>query len=224
MWKEIIQLLKTDNLLEQAYNQAFEMLEIAHEMFKSALECLRRTDREIDVETRKKDKIVNAFERDVRRKILTHLSVRGSTSELPAGLVLVTIIVDIERIGDYVKNILDLAELHIPKIEGTKYINKVEGMENAVETLFSNTIISIKNSDDEMALRLMEESRKIGKKCDNMIDQLIKDKVDNLLTNDAVYLALYFRYLKRINAHLRNMASSVVNPFDRIGYKFKQQS
>ena len=33
----------------------------------------------------------------------------------------------------------------------------------------------------------------------------------------------YFRYLKRINAHLRNIISSVINPYDRIGYKPKSK-
>ena len=35
----------------------------------------------------------------------------------------------------------------------------------------------------------------------------------------SVAAALYIRYLKRISAHLMNIASSVVNPFERIGFK-----
>ena len=31
--------------------------------------------------------------------------------------------------------------------------------------------------------------------------------------------ALYTRYLKRIAAHLINIASSVFNPFERIGFR-----
>lgn len=223
MWREIIELWKSDNLLQQAYDQSFEMLELANEMFKDALKCIRKRDRKIDEETRKKDKIVNAFERDVRRKVLTHISVRGATNELPAGLVLVTIIIDIERIGDYIKNILDLGALHTPNIEGTEYEKTVQETENAVDALFSNTMISIKNNDDALALKMMRESRDIMKKCDQIIDHFIKDNLDDLGTNDVAYMALYFRYLKRISAHLRNMTSSVVNPFDRIGYKFKKK-
>lgn len=32
-------------------------------------------------------------------------------------------------------------------------------------------------------------------------------------------IASYVRYLKRIGAHLLNILSSVVNPFERIGYR-----
>ena len=35
---------------------------------------------------------------------------------------------------------------------------------------------------------------------------------------DAAAVALYARYLKRISAHCRNLISSIVNPFERIGY------
>ena len=40
---------------------------------------------------------------------------------------------------------------------------------------------------------------------------------------DAVVLALYVRYLKRIESHLNNIVSSVVNPFPRIGFGSKSR-
>jgi len=32
-------------------------------------------------------------------------------------------------------------------------------------------------------------------------------------------ISLYARYLKRIGAHLKNITTTIVNPFDSIGYK-----
>jgi phosphate uptake regulator len=220
MWTELIKLWKADNLLKQALDQSYEMLEMAHDMFKKAVESLRHTDTEVDEETRKKDKMINQYEREVRRKVLTHLSVMG-TADLPAGLVLVTIIIDIERIGDYIKNILDLANLHVPKLDNPEFVKDMEEVEKAVEKLFSRTLECLKNSDEDLALELMSENKLLGKQCEEVIQDLIKNQKDQLPTSDAVSLALYFRYLKRINAHLKNITSSVVNPFDRIGYKYK---
>jgi hypothetical protein len=34
-----------------------------------------------------------------------------------------------------------------------------------------------------------------------------------------VTTALYIRYLKRTSAHLMDIASSLANPFDRIGFR-----
>ena len=43
-------------------------------------------------------------------------------------------------------------------------------------------------------------------------------KIGDLEIGTASAVGLYARYLKRIAAHSRNLISSVVNPFERIGY------
>ena len=49
-----------------------------------------------------------------------------------------------------------------------------------------------------------------------LIEQLVKD---DGRSNDAVPFALAVRFLRRTSAHLSNVASSVVNPFDRLSGK-----
>ena len=46
----------------------------------------------------------------------------------------------------------------------------------------------------------------------------------NLAVTEAVSTALYARYLKRISAHMMNVASSMVNPFDRIGFRQEEHA
>ena len=53
------------------------------------------------------------------------------------------------------------------------------------------------------------------------IIQLVNEKIKNLSPGEYATLALYTRYLKRTSAHLTNIASSIVNPFHRIGFKPK---
>ena len=48
---------------------------------------------------------------------------------------------------------------------------------------------------------------------------IVRRAIPDLVCNEAVSTALYVRFLKRISAHLMNIASSVVNPFDRIGFR-----
>jgi hypothetical protein len=35
---------------------------------------------------------------------------------------------------------------------------------------------------------------------------------------------LYLRYLKRMSAHVKNVATSIVNPFHRIGFREKTKT
>ena len=94
------------------------MLEIVREMFNSSTNSLRSPKaEEHPLNIYEMDKKINHFERDVRRKIMTHLTVNPQ-QDLSSGLVLVSVVIDIERIGDYTKNIYDLAVNHPEKLDG----------------------------------------------------------------------------------------------------------
>ena len=58
-----------------------------------------------------------------------------------------------------------------------------------------------------------------GRLVSGSVGALIGHEDPGLPCNEAVSTALYVRFLKRISAHLMNIASSVVNPFDRIGFR-----
>ena len=112
MWKTLIGAFKKHNLYQQALAEACEMLETDGRMFEASVESLRRSDTaDIAVDIYKLDKEINRSERDVRKKVMTHLVVSGGT-ELAHGLALISVVIDIERIGDYTKNIYDLARRH----------------------------------------------------------------------------------------------------------------
>jgi len=112
MWKEIRNLWTSDNLLNEAWDLTYEAISIDAEMFDDATDALWGDNHKtVQRLIFKKDKLINKYERDIRRKVITHLTVQGNDS-LAAGLVLSTVIVDVERIGDYIKNIVDLTEMH----------------------------------------------------------------------------------------------------------------
>ena len=58
----------------------------------------------------------------------------------------------------------------------------------------------------------------ISSQRDAITNDIIKGKIGNLDPGSASAIGLYARYLKRIGAHSRNLISSIVNPFERIGY------
>jgi phosphate uptake regulator len=65
----------------------------------------------------------------------------------------------------------------------------------------------------------MSEHWWIARRADGILNSLIVREDPDLVCSEAVSAALYVRFLKRISAHLMNIASSVVNPFDRIGFR-----
>ena len=85
-----------------------------------------------------------------------------------------------------------------------------------------NKKVADKKADDKKAEDLLREYKWVNKMCDEHVADLLNKKENKMSSSKAVALSLYFRYLKRINSHLRNGASSVVNPFPRIGFKVKK--
>lgn len=224
MWEEILRIWHADNLLDQAWKTSHEMVEITHEMFLESLKALREEDhKEVDKTIRAKDKKINKYEREVRRQVLTHLAVQGA-KDVAAGLVLITIIIDIERIGDYTKNIVELVDAHGETLKAGKYEKKLAEVEDAIKKVFQKVIVCLKENEQKLALKLLDDYKWVNLECDNNLNKIIKQKDKSLDSGTAATLAMYFRYLKRIHAHLRNIISSSVNPFDRIGYKVKKKS
>ncbi len=223
MWQEIKKLWTSDNLLNEAWSLTYEAISIDSEMFNDAVGALwgesKKNTQKIIF---KKDKLINKYERDIRRKVITHLTVQGNES-LAAGLVLSTIIVDVERIGDYIKNIVDLIEMHPKKLKADQYVEILHDMEQSIKKMFITAPECMENGDEDIALDIYSETKEIGSLCDKKIKELISNEQQSIASASVAVLVLYFRYLKRINAHLRNMISSVINPYDRIGFKPKKK-
>ncbi|MBE9572633.1 MAG: hypothetical protein IMF11_18565 [Proteobacteria bacterium] len=221
MFKKWLMIFKKDTLMNRAYQQSFEMLDITQAMFTEAKESLRqREDSEIDLGIKETDKKVNSYEREVRRMVFNHLAVMGP-ADLPSGVVLISIIIDIERIGDYAKNMVELALDHPGKLHGGEFEEKISRIEEGLGDNFIRTKKCFEEADANIALELLEKYAWVNDACDEIVTDVVKEKDENIKSGDAAALVLYTRWLKRINSHLRNITTSVVNPFDRIGFQPK---
>jgi phosphate transport system protein len=217
-FKEIIELWRSDNLLTQALNDSYAMLESTEEMFIESVKSLRESDTgEMGMDVYKKDQVVNKYQREVRSKVLKHLAITGGAHIIP-GLILTSIVIDIERIGDYTKNIKDLAVAHPKRLECGSYEEDIRKIEQGVAGLFREALPALKDSDKVRAARLMKDNWWMIRRSDEIVEELIKEKDTSLSPRDAVSTAVYARFLKRIAAHLINMLTSVVNPFESIGF------
>jgi phosphate uptake regulator len=225
MWKNLLHLFKEEDLYTQALERSYQMLDMDFEMYEASVETLRRSDtREIGIDIYQMDKQINAYEREVRKKVMTHLGVTGS-ADLVSGLVLVSVVIDIERIGDYTKNIYDLATNHPTKLVADSIETELSRIETTVSSQFKNMITAFKNSDEQLARKGMDEYKEeVSKACDTITHGVVAGEITELDASTGTAVALYARYLKRIAAHSRNIITSVVNPFDRIGYPYSEET
>ncbi|HHS51187.1 MAG TPA: hypothetical protein ENN07_08750 [candidate division Zixibacteria bacterium] len=220
MFRQLLSLWNRDDLLRQAFKDTSEMLKIAKDFFCRAAAPLfvgQPADKDAIYAT---DRLINKYEIETRRKVLEHLSI-SPQQDTTAVLVLTTIAVDIERLGDYSKNFFELWELYGQSFGHAPVIDKLRTVNGNVERMFNLTIDSFESADADIAHQILETHIENSKICESVIAEMVVEEEASLgLTcNQRVLVALASRYLKRISAHLKNVASSVVNPFDRIGFK-----
>jgi len=129
--------------------------------------------------------------------------------------VLMSVVKDAERMGDFCKNIFDLGKMFDVTFDRGRYKTPLVELADQVENLFSKTRKAFERSDEEMARSVMSKGVRISNQCEMLIKQLM---VDNLPTKKAVAYTLMARYLKRISSHLTNIATSVTTSVDNLDY------
>ncbi len=224
MFSKLKSLFGTESLLEEAFLTTIQTLEFEQEMFRDSRRCLREADSaELPYDFKKADKRINKYEREVRRQVLTHLAVAQPTDLVP-GLVLVTIVIDVERIGDYTKNIADLAVGHPRPLHGGKWEEVLARVETVIDEQFPLVVDTLRMRDTTQARQILQDERETARQAEAIVSDLIESDSSDQSVSDGVALAMYARYLKRINAHLTNVASAIVNPFPRIGFREKKKA
>jgi len=197
------------------------MLQASHSMHRDSVAALRG-DGVMVADIYDRDRHLNKYERSVRRKILTHLSV-SPHPDVNMGLVITAIVIDIERIGDYTKNIVELAAGSPEPFDGGELNDEFVALEEIVEGMFRDILPALQGSDDRLARKVLRAHKNLSGRVERDLQLLRSDQVLRGHSGRAVTAALYLRYLKRVSAHLKNVATSVVNPYHRIGYKEKRK-
>lgn len=214
MFKWFSEILKGPGLIEKAENIVSDMLEISFNMFQYSMKVVIEKAQEKE-NIYAIDKKLNALEIDVRKKILEHLSINPSQDITPS-LVLVTIVVDIERLGDYSKNLVEVSHKYPKPLKG-KYIERIKDLEEKVQIYFKKTIEIYKEQKGESGKEIMEKLSELVDECQDLLEELIED--NSLSSKEGIVYSLLVRHLKRVSSHVRNVCSSIVNPFYRLGYK-----
>lgn len=218
MYRKLLAIFRKDTLLDRAYSRSYEMLEITCLMFREIKQRLREDEKhQFSFDIMDQDIAVNRYEREVRRHVFNHLCVSGM-EDLNSGLVLTSIIIDIERIGDFTKNMVELALAQKTTLKSSKFEKDIKKIEDAIEDSFKRVRDVFEKGTVDEAKNLLKDYKWVNKSCDDHINYFLTKDEKSFSSGEAVAYTLYFRYLKRINSHLRNIATSVVNPFDRIGF------
>ena len=209
--------------LDRVREQLLQMLEIDRRTFDVASNALLSST---DVATARaqasdSDHQVNELTQEVRRELVVHASVGGDMNEMPALLLYMSIVKDIERIGDYAKNILDIAQAGADLSGAGDDAGQLRGYRDRVSALISEVRLTFDSQDAAEAERLLTSWRTVSREMDALVNALVT--ADTPATY-AVPRALYYRYLKRIVGHLLNIMTALVMPLDKLDFFWQEDA
>jgi phosphate uptake regulator len=213
----ILDLFRKDNWSNELVEMIMEMLDLGSNMFDYTVGVIVQGQSDADPQEKLYDRDIriNQLERTIRRRVVSHLSVRGTRAEVPSALIFMNVVKDAERIGDYIKNLYEVAEM-IPEGADRKiYQDHLGAPAAAIAELFTQTREAFASSDEELAGKVIKKAKAEGRKHEDEIRAITTSDLD---TPNAVCLVLALRFYKRVAAHMSNIASTVVMPVDLIDF------
>lgn len=217
MLKELLSILRSEEPLKAVGANFSEMLEQCLDLVRRSGGVFFRHSISVDEreQIRRQDVRVNKLERRIRKQVLTHLSVDASGPELPYCLLMINLVKDVERIGDYAKDLVDLVTLTGRPLPDDELTAQLQEIHSQVEADFQAACEVIQAADRPRAVNLIREGRAVVDRCDALIQNIAHSHHP---AGTTATLVLAARFYQRIAGHVLNLLSSVVMPLHKLGY------
>lgn len=217
MLKKLLNLFGSSDAIALMGKDFSKMLDLSYETAVRGGQIFFEESPEADqrIHIFKSDVKINQLERRIRKQVITHVTLGSAPGDVPYCLLLMSLVKDAERIGDYAKN---LAQVHydggasIPDDENGTEIREIRRL---VEGTFAEARQVFTTSDADSATALIMQGRDVNKRCDALIMEVTRSDYDAATTTTIVLGA---RYYKRIESHVLNILSGVVMPLHKLDY------
>lgn len=216
--KNIFDALTKSVLLEKGFNNLWEMHRLCKDMFEESTTCIIGCDVTVAKKLSVEDKRINKLEKKIRREVLEYLAVTTAPN-LNASLILISIVIDYERIGDLCKNIAQVCIEYPADFGDEEYAIAINQIKNNLSKMFDLTLVAIEKSDPDKAKEAISHHDKVKVLHNNIIKKLNEDK--DISATNAISYAMLTGYFRRINAHLANICTGVLHPFPALGFGYE---
>jgi phosphate uptake regulator len=217
MLKELLSIFRVGEPLAEMGEKFSKMLGLTYDMTIVAGEVFFSDALQADARTTvyKTDVKVNKLERKIRKLVIAHLSLASGRSSVPYCLLLMSLVKDVERIGDYAKNLAEARDYHPQGLPTDEIVQEMREIRREIEGGFAEIGAVFESSDHERAVELIREGRDLTRRCDAVVGRVARSDYS---AATATCVVMGARFYKRIAAHVLNVLSSVVMPLHKLDY------
>jgi phosphate transport system protein len=217
MLRELLTIFRSGDPLGSMGSDFTKMLALSRDLTLEAGVVYFGSEVNAEERTRlfKQDVAINKLERKIRKRVIAHLSFPGNQPSVPYCLLLMSLVKDVERIGDYAKNLMETVDLRGGPPPSDEMMAELAEIRAGVEETFAATANVFTQSDRDRAVDLIDEGKSLAGRCDALVERIAKSDYEARAATAAV---LGTRYYKRIGGHLLNVLTSVVMPLHKLDY------
>ena len=217
MFSQLLDVFRRPNPLTEMATLFTEMMQTTYRMNRTAGKLV--FENEIRSGEKKElfmaDVSVNKNERELRRLAISHLAVGVDGSTIPYTLLLIHLVKDVERLGDYTKNLMELRDFYKDPFPSGSDADELREIRKISDSAFSVVREVLEGKDHDQAMEWIRQLKDVGSRCDQLLPAIAASGAP---TADAVLLTACARYYKRISGHLLNLFTSVVMPLHKVDY------
>ena len=176
MLKELLSIFRSSQPLAEMGDNFSKMLGLTYEMTIQAGEVYFSESLQADARTAiyKTDVKVNKLERKIRKQLIAHLSLSSDRGSVPYCLLLMSLVKDVERIGDYAKNLSEVRDYHPSALPEDEIVGEMQEIRLGIEQAFAEISSVFEVSDHERAVELIREGRDLTRRCDAVVGRVAR--------------------------------------------------
>ena len=166
-------------------------------------------------QVRQRDVEINALQRTIRRQVVAHLSLETGRGEVPYCLLLISLVKDVERLGDYAKNLAEVRAIHPDALPDDDVVGELAAVRDWITANYHVLADVLEQADHVSADRLITEGRVISRQLDALIGKIAAAGYEG---RTAAAIVMGTRFYKRIVGHIINVLTGVVQPLHKLDY------
>lgn len=216
MFRELLGLFGPQDRYTETHGAFVETFRVAAEVFTIAHEAVWSGDTTdaTGKRLRGRDAIVNAKERELRKTLVRHLSVQQGLDILFC-LRLMSLVKDVERIGDYGKNLFEVGELRLGEFDACDVRDDLQKLGDETCAYLQKAIEIFAASDESAAVSAVAEGRGFAERGEALVGLAVRHDGS---PNSAACFALMARHYKRTASHAMNVLTGLTMPIHALDY------
>ncbi|MDX1567929.1 MAG: PhoU domain-containing protein [Longimicrobiales bacterium] len=218
MLKELLSLFRADDPMAEVAEDFSQMVDLSRDLTVRAGHILFGEGASEQAELQaihKADVQINKLQRSIRKKIIAHLILTQERRDVTYCLLIMSLVKDVERLGDYAKNVSEIPSESGGTLPDDSNGAEIRAIREAVEDTYGSVNQVFATSDAQTATELIQRGKIVNRRCDELIARVAASTYDASTTTALVLAA---RYYKRIESHLLNILSGVVMPLHKLDY------